>query len=247
MSTWHISMWAAWFVCAPLLSGCMGNSTPALLARAQAGDAAAQYEYGRRLLTGQKTPPNPTFAPGWFRAAALQGHAKAQAALGACYQRGLGTPRHEREALRWYNKAAVQGEEHALLAMLEYAEHQKTPAAAKRCLQDLLNANNSAAELYMAIRLLRDDARSKRNSQQAVDYLRYAAMDGIGDAAYMLALCYAAGCGVAPSPRLALGWLRCAAELHCAPAVELLQQIGAAWENPPAPRQASAMPLSNKT
>lgn len=211
-------------LCCALLSGC-STSTYTILKRAQQGDPQAQYEYGRRLLTGQHTKPDPVFAYQWFAVAAGQGHPKAQAALGACYQRGLGTPRNEKLAFKWYNEAAVQNEEHALQAVLEQADKQKSNAAARRTLQTLLNAEHPMAELYLATRLLMNEACTESDRQQAVDLLRYAAMSGSGEAAFLLFMCYTEGSGVYPSPRLALGWLVIAAELEYEPALQLIHEL----------------------
>lgn len=214
---------------------CLGScrsSTHSIQERALAGEANAQYEYGRRLLTGQKSAQNPALALGWFQAAAQQGHAKAQAALGACYQQGLGHPRHEMQALSWYNKAAAQGNEHALIALLDYADKQTSHAAAKRTLQQLLDAENPAAELYMATRLM-SKANSKAAQYQAIDYLRYAAMGGSGDAALLLCLCYMEGSGVPPSPELAMGWFGIALELQSDAAQLILQQMQADTSDEP--------------
>lgn len=205
------------------LCGCK-SSTHSILERAQAGESHAQYEYGRRLLTGQKSKKNPQLALGWFLAAAQQGHAKAQAALGACYQQGVGHPRHEKTALSWYNKAAAQGNEHAMMALLAHADKQTSTTAAKRTLQQLLDAENPLAELYMATRLMKNET-DQAALCQAVDYLRYAAMGGNGEAALLLSLCYLEGTGVHPSPDLSMGWFGIALELQSETAQLILQQM----------------------
>lgn len=214
------------------LCGCK-SSTHSILVRAQAGEPNAQFEYGRRLLTGQKSKKNPELALGWFQAAAQQGHAKAQAALGVCYQQGIGHPRHEKSALNWYNKAAEQGDEHAMIALLAHADKQSATDA-KHTLRRLLNAENPVAELYMATRLINKEA-DKAALSQAVDYLRYAAMGGNGEAALLLSLCYIEGTGVHPSPDLAMGWFGIALELQSETAQLILQQMqNAAIVKPPA-------------
>lgn len=218
-----MTRWMLPLLCCLGLGSCR-SSTHGIHERAKAGDANAQYEYGRRLLTGQKSAQNQELALGWFQAAAQQGHAKAQAALGACYQQGLGLPRQEQQALNWYNKAAAQGNEHATIALLNYAEQQPSHTAAKRTLQQLLDAENPAAELYMATRLI-SKSNSKAAQRQAIDYLRYAAMGGSGDAALLLCLCYLEGTGVPTSPELAMGWFEIALELQSDTAQFILQQI----------------------
>ncbi len=214
------------------LCGCK-SSTQSILEQAQAGNPHAQYEYGRRLLIGQKSKKNPELALGWFQAAAQQGHAKAQAALGACYQQGVGHQRHEKTALSWYKKAAAQGNEHAMLALLAHADKQTSTTAAKRTLQQLLDEETPWAELYMATRLMKKET-DKAALSQAVDYLRYAAMGGNGDAALLLSFCYIDGIGVRASSELAMGWFGIALELQSETAQLLLQQMqNATTKRPP--------------
>lgn len=72
---------------------------------ALAGDAEAQYEYGRQQAMGE----NLVEAMKWFQKAAEQGYAKAQYWLGFFYGNGLGIRKNEKEAMKWYRKAAEQG------------------------------------------------------------------------------------------------------------------------------------------
>lgn len=210
-----------------LCSGCSVPDTAHLQQQAKAGDATAQYEYGRRLLTGQHAPKAPHLAPGWFLAAAQKGHAKSQAALGACYHHGLGVPKQETRALYWYGKAAAQGEEHAMQFLLSCAANQQTPDAAARYLKTMLDARNTWAELFYATLILRQRPHSTIQQKKSVDYLRYAAMSGSGEAAFLLSLCYAEGYGVRRTPELMWGWLNISAGLAYEPAQYLLKQLGA--------------------
>lgn len=78
-------------------------------ARAESGDAAAQYHLGNSYLQGEGVEKNPTEAVKWFRRAAEQNLAAAQLGLGACFARGEGVPRDRVEGLKWYRRAAEQG------------------------------------------------------------------------------------------------------------------------------------------
>ena len=65
-----------------------------LRARAEAGDASAQFNLGDFYAAGQYVE-----AVACYRLAAEQGHAEAQFRLGAMYTRGLlGVPQNETEA-----------------------------------------------------------------------------------------------------------------------------------------------------
>jgi hypothetical protein len=76
-----------------------------LVAKAQAGDPAAQARLANQLL-GDKNYPE---AVNWLRQAATQGEPSAEASLGNLYWSGLGVTQDYREALGWYEKAAEQG------------------------------------------------------------------------------------------------------------------------------------------
>ena len=80
-----------------------------LRARAQQGDAAAQFNLGRLYVTGTGVPQDDAQAARWYRLAADQGHAGAQHTLGFKYDNGMGVPEDDAEAVRWYRLAAEQG------------------------------------------------------------------------------------------------------------------------------------------
>ncbi len=211
-----------------LLAGCFlcgCNSTSSIRQRADAGDARAQYEYGRRLLTGQHVEKAPQLAPDWFRAAALQGHSKAQTALAVCYHHGLGIRQNEKSALEWCQRAAAQDEPHAIQMLMEWAAKQPTPQQSAKYLQPILDKRKPLAELYLATLYMKAKPAHTKHRRQAADYLRYAAIGGSGEAAFLLSLCYVDGCGVRPSPELAVGWLIQAAALGHEPAQYLLQEL----------------------
>ena len=82
----------------------------ALRARAEQGEAEAQYDLGVMYANGLGVPEDDAEAVRWLRLAAGQGFAAAQFTLGLWYDHGLGVPQDDIEAVRWYRLAADQGD-----------------------------------------------------------------------------------------------------------------------------------------
>ena len=82
----------------------------ALRARAEQGEAEAQYDLGVMYANGLGVPEDDAEAVRWLRLAAGQGYAAAQFTLGLWYDHGLGVPQDDIEAVRWYRLAADQGD-----------------------------------------------------------------------------------------------------------------------------------------
>jgi TPR repeat protein len=82
---------------------------PALLARAKAGDADAQFSMGLLYDNGQGATQDHAEAAAWYRKAAEQGLASAQYNLGVAYDYGQGVTQDHPLAAAWYRKAAEQG------------------------------------------------------------------------------------------------------------------------------------------
>lgn len=85
------------------------SGVQALMARANAGDTAAQVELGRAYEDGKGVQQDDEMAVQWFRKAADQGDARAQNSLGVMYALGRGVERNKEESVRWYRKAAKGG------------------------------------------------------------------------------------------------------------------------------------------
>jgi len=81
----------------------------ALKAKAEQGDASAQFNLGIMYGHGRGVPQDNAEAVKWFRMAAEQGVARAQFNLGLMYNKGEGVPQDHVEAGRWYRLAAEQG------------------------------------------------------------------------------------------------------------------------------------------
>jgi uncharacterized protein len=85
------------------------------LSQAEAGDADAQFDLGRKYETGDGVDQDYAESVKWYTKAAEQGHADAQFFLGLMHYGGEGVPQDYREALKWYTKAAEQGHAEAQL------------------------------------------------------------------------------------------------------------------------------------
>ena len=199
-----------------LLGACRWHSAD-LLRRASAGDPRAQYEYGRCLLTGQRgLPRDAQAAVPWLRAAAQAGLPQAQRALGLCFERGLGAPASAAEARRCYAAAAGQGDAVAAMACALLELRTGHRAAALRRLRHWGDAEELPQAQLLLGMLGLEGSLGRDSAAEGVRYLRYAAMQGSGQACILMAQCYARGLGVPRDEGLARGWLQNAAELGAA-------------------------------
>jgi hypothetical protein len=88
-------------------------------ARAEAGDASAQFMLGRYYAEASL---NLDESFRWHHKAAMQGHEEAQVAVAAAFFLGKGTPKDEIEAYAFWIMAALQNEDarKSLMSMLEH-------------------------------------------------------------------------------------------------------------------------------
>ncbi len=83
---------------------------PALLAKANGGDAAAQVLVGENYAAGKGVAPDLQLAANWYRKAAGQGSIAGEMHLAELYRDGgAGFPRDRSQSAAWYGKAAEQG------------------------------------------------------------------------------------------------------------------------------------------
>jgi hypothetical protein len=90
---------------------------PALLAKANGGDAAAQVVVGERCAAGsggersnRQMAEDYRQAADWYRKAADKGNLSAQMHLAELYRSGKGVARDMAQAVLWYRKAAEQND-----------------------------------------------------------------------------------------------------------------------------------------
>jgi TPR repeat protein len=82
----------------------------ALMAKANAGDAAAQVQVAQAYENGDQVKQSYAQAAAWYRKAADQGNVQAEIQLASCYRDGRGVDRDMEQAAGWYRKAAEQGD-----------------------------------------------------------------------------------------------------------------------------------------
>lgn len=88
-----------------------GGIDPALLAKANAGDTAAQVAVGESYSDGKGVTRDYKQAAEWFQKAAEKSNVDAEMHLAALYRDGSKTfPRDMQKAADWYRKAADQGD-----------------------------------------------------------------------------------------------------------------------------------------
>ena len=205
-----------------LLTGC--HNIYQLRKAAVNGDPDAQYEYGRRLLTGQKGAIHSSrLAFKWFSRAAENKQPRAMAAMGLCYERGLGVPRSMQKARQWYAAAVDAGNDDACQTLVQMEARAGNMSGALHWLERMADDDSIPAQLILARMHLNGTAKNA-STAEGIRYLRYAAMQGNGDACLMLSTCYATGKGVPRNDELMMGWLVNAAEAGNQTAVGLLKQ-----------------------
>lgn len=104
----------AWILLLLLLgNGCKEkavSSITVIRAKAEKGDAVAQYNLGWSYANGRGVATNDVEAVKWYRMAADQNYALAQSSLGRCYGNGQGVTKNEAEAVKWFRRAAAQND-----------------------------------------------------------------------------------------------------------------------------------------
>lgn len=80
-----------------------------LLARAETGDPAAQFELAAHYAEDPSAPGKLALAVQWYEKAAKQGHAVAQYRLASLYEKGHGVPKDLARAKELYQRAAEKG------------------------------------------------------------------------------------------------------------------------------------------
>jgi hypothetical protein len=89
-----------------------------IMARAEQGNAEAQYSVGLMYQGGRGVPQDLAEAAKWYRKSAEQGYPPAERSLGSMYQGGYGgLAKDDVEARRWLSKAAEQGDSLAKFAL----------------------------------------------------------------------------------------------------------------------------------
>lgn len=188
----------------------------ALEARAQAGEANAQYILGAAYRKGGPLlEKKPAATVRWWHMAAEQGNVKAQNGLGYMYQNGEGVARDYVQAAKWYRTAAEQGDAVAEnnLGNLYFAGkgvHRSYSNAfdwvGKAARQGLTTAQHALALMY------RFGKGTTRNLPEALRLYAQAASKGLPQAENELGSMYLSGEGVDRNSSEAFRWFHLAAE-----------------------------------
>ena len=90
------------------------NDIARIKARADKGDASAQFILGLRYANGQGVAQDYAEAAKWYRKAADQGYASAQFLLGVMYDEGRGVAQNHVQAYVWMSLSAAgsNGDDH---------------------------------------------------------------------------------------------------------------------------------------
>ncbi|GHU35289.1 hypothetical protein AGMMS50256_30230 [Betaproteobacteria bacterium] len=187
-----------------------------ILAKAQAGDAAAQFRTGDMHYKGyyKGVPHDEGKALEWFRKSAAQGNADAQYMLGVMFRDGRGIARDPVQALVWLRQSAEQGKNEAqndLGGM--YGRGEGAPRDAARATEWYRKAaeqGNAVAQNNLGVNL-RDGDGVARDALDAVTWFRKAAAQDNADAQVNLAVMYLNGQGVEQNAAEGAKWMRKAA------------------------------------
>ncbi|MDA7680223.1 sel1 repeat family protein [bacterium] len=85
--------------------------TKALIAKAEQGEADAQFLLGVMYFDGTGVPQDDKEAVKWYRKSAEHGYAEAQHDLGMAYYKGQGVLKDTVTAYAWFNVAVANGDE----------------------------------------------------------------------------------------------------------------------------------------
>lgn len=185
-----------------------------LRAKAEKGDALAQFGLGHQYEYGEVVAKDPIEAVKWYRKAAEQGFAPAQWGLGYKYDMGEGVAKDLTEATQWYRKAADQGfaeAQYALGVMYRNGEGvAKDAAEAVKWFLKAAEQGNARAQATLGMMFYRGEGVEPK-PVEAARWYRKAAEQGNAPAQSILGMMYSSGLGVPKDEIEALAWSNVAA------------------------------------
>ena len=187
-------------------------------ARAQAGDAVAQFHVGKMSNLGIACTPHADSAEGWYRAAILQGEPRSHINL-AQLREEQGTPESLAEARRLHEAAAALGEPTALFNLgrmtlrgLGEPDQQANPLRAFELFHQAWDQGLALAGHWIA-HMLRTGDGVRRDEEFARQWMQKSARAGCVGAILQLGIAAEFGDGVPESIPVAADWYRTGAEL----------------------------------
>ena len=195
-----------------------------LLAKANAGDADAQYALGAYYDSGE---PNPPEALKWFRSAAEKNHPLAADSVGRLYQRGSGGVKQDyKEAIKWFKKAESLGCTRAQVHLAEMVfsgwgctkNIEQADALCEKVLPRIrAEADQGGPEAQFLLGWMYSEGMGLPPSQiDAIKRIRQAADQGYVFAIIEMGLRYKRGRGVEKDLTKAIEWYQRAADLGAA-------------------------------
>lgn len=182
-----------------LLLAIAGESFDETKARAEKGNADAQYTLGWMYIRGAGVPRNVQETARWFRMAAEQNLVEAQFHLGVMYAMGTGVTKDVVEALKWLRRAGDQGFMRAQACLGEmYISGTDLPKdATEACRWFRMAAMQGEPESQCNLGLLCAAGDGvPRDAVEAVVWYRKAAEQGYAAAQYNLGSAYYLGAGL---------------------------------------------------
>ena len=198
-----------------------------LIAKAEHGDAVAQFELGE-AYEGQISSPDAADTPEgkksaaeavrWFRRAAEQGYIEAEKSLAANLSIGWGVPEKDAaEAAKWLRKAADQGDGSAAFDLgIAYSEGNGVPKDGTEAVKWFRKADQGSAveegtaEVMLGFVYEKGDCVPK-DDDEAMRWFRKAAEHGNAGAQDHLGRGYMIGNGVPKDTAEAIKWFQLAA------------------------------------
>jgi TPR repeat protein len=178
--------------------------------RAEAGDAAAQFELALQLGRGEGAEPDPLAAVGWLARAAAGGHAEAQWMLGSLLLRDADDAEQREAALAWLQRAADQGRVEALVELGVHLHDSGDGAAALEQFRRAAASGEAALQFNLGL-MLRDGELGAPDPAEALRWFRAAAVQGHAEAQAALGTMYAQAQGTSRHLGAAYFWLLLAA------------------------------------
>ena len=178
-------------------------------AKAEKGDAEAQFGLGLAYQWGIGVPKLPKEAVKWYRLAAEQRNVLAQSFLAGMYAKGEGVERDPKEAVKWLRMAAEQGFFESQYNLgLSYSRGEgvdKDPKEAVKWFRLAAEQGVAEAQFSLGLRYSRGEGVDK-DPKEAVKWFRMAAEQGDAGAQFNLGVMFNNGVGVLKDESEALAW-----------------------------------------
>lgn len=184
-------------------------------AKANNGDAYAQYALGVCYANGIGVSQDYSQAVYWFKKSSEQGNADAQRNLGICYKKGIGVSQDYSQAVHWLKKSAEQGNAQAQANLgccyTDGTGVSQDYSQAAYWLKKSAEQGNADAQVLLG-NCYEEGKGVPLDYSQFVYWYKKAAEQGNANAQVILGTCYKNGKGVTQDYSQAVYWYKEAAE-----------------------------------